>query len=56
MEDLYKEVDFFAYCETCKCKKLADSEEPCDECLNHPVNIYSHKPINWKEKTKDDRK
>ena len=51
MEDSYKEVYFDQYCNTCEYEKLEESEDPCNECLNEPVNVYSHKPVNWKEKT-----
>lgn len=53
MEDYhYKEVFFNEYCKTCKYDKCKESDEPCDECLSEPTNLYSHKPINWKEKEK----
>ena len=52
MNDIYKEVRFDQYCQKCKhCNKKED-EEPCYECLNNPVNLYSHKPINFEEKEK----
>lgn len=50
MEESYKEVYFGEYCKTCKHEKLAENEDPCDECLNHPANAYSHKPVKWEEK------
>ena len=52
MEDTYKEVYFNEYCKTCKHEKLSEQDDPCFECLNEPVNLYSHKPINWEEKEK----
>lgn len=52
MEDVYKEVYFNKYCESCKHKELPKKNDPCHECLNNPVNLYSHKPVNWKEKEK----
>lgn len=52
MEETYKEVYFGEYCKSCKFEK--DKEEdvnsPCWDCLHEPVNVYSHKPVNWKEK------
>ncbi len=45
-----KFVDFLTYCETCKHKNLKESEEPCDECLENPVNFDSHKPVKWEKK------
>ena len=52
MEEVYKEVYFNEYCTLCKYEKTSEEEDPCHECLNNPVNVYSHKPVNWKEKTK----
>ena len=49
MEDIYKEVHFDKYCTTCMYKENAEDEDPCDECLHNAVNLYSHKPVNWKE-------
>lgn len=50
MEDIYKEVYFGEYCKNCKYLEKKENEDPCDECLENPVNLYSHKPINYKEK------
>lgn len=46
----YKEVYFNQYCKTCKHAKKKEHEEPCEECLDNPINQYSHKPINWEKK------
>lgn len=48
----YKEVYFDKYCNTCKYEKTAEKDDPCNRCLEEPVNLYSHKPVEWKEKTK----
>ncbi len=50
MEDIYKEVYFDQYCKNCKYEKTAEKDEPCYECLNNPVNLYSHKPVNFEKK------
>lgn len=52
MEDNYKEVYFDKYCKTCKYENVAEEMEPCHECLENPVNLYSHKPVKWEEKSK----
>ena len=54
MEETYKEVYFDQYCKTCEHKDVKDEkdEEPCDECLSYPTNLYSHKPISYEENTK----
>lgn len=50
MVDKYKEVRFDEYCKTCKYEAKNEDQDPCDECLSNPVNLYSRKPINWKKK------
>jgi hypothetical protein len=50
MEDIYKEVYFDQYCKNCIYEKTAEKDEPCYECLNNPVNLYSHKPVNFEKK------
>lgn len=45
-----KEVYFHEYCQKCEHLEVDESEDPCDECLTNPVNEYSHKPVNFKEK------
>lgn len=45
-----REVDFYKYCRTCKYEENDENEKPCYECLKHPANINSRKPINYKEK------
>lgn len=50
MDNNYKEVYFGQYCRTCQYQDTEDSEDPCYECLNEPVNLDSHKPIKWEEK------
>lgn len=52
MENIYKEVDFNKYCKSCEYKDKKDHEDPCNDCLGEPVNAYSNKPVNWKEKKK----
>ena len=50
MEDNNKEGDIDQYCKTCKHENLPETDDPCDECLQETVNVYSHKPVKWKEK------
>lgn len=45
----YKEVYFHEYCKTCKYAGLPEIDDPCNECLTFPMNLYSHKPVYWKE-------
>ena len=50
MDDQYKEIYFCDYCKICAHEKEPAWEDPCNECLTCPVNLYSHKPIRWEEK------
>ena len=50
MENQMRIVDFEKYCETCKHKKLEEKLDPCNECLDNPVNEDSEKPVCWEEK------
>lgn len=45
-----KEVYFCQYCKRCKHFKLAETEEPCSECLEYGANENSHKPRKFEEK------
>lgn len=46
----YKEVYFDQYCKTCKNNDKKENEDPCDTCLESPVNLHSHKPVKYEEK------
>lgn len=44
------EVCFDEYCKKCVFENLSESEDPCWDCLKHPVNENSKKPVRFKEK------
>lgn len=47
--DSTKEVYFHKYCSKCLYKNEdPDTGDHCDECLDNPVNIDSHKPVMFK--------
>lgn len=52
IDEDYQEVYFDEYCPKCKHVDVDDTKsgEPCDECLDNPMNLYSHKPVNFEEK------
>lgn len=52
MEYPYKEVHFHDYCVKCKYYDRKEGEDPCFECLENPVNLYSHKPLKFKKSEK----
>lgn len=45
-----KFVDFEKYCKKCEYNNTAESDVPCWECLEQPVNYNSEKPIRFKER------
>ena len=51
-------VQFDEYCKKCAYYKRSESEDPCWECLDNPVNEDSRRPVNFKEnkKSKKERK
>lgn len=49
-ENTYKEVRFDLYCKKCRHVKVVEDKEPCCECLNESVILYSHKPVRFDEK------
>ena len=51
-----KEVRFDRYCPSCVHYQKSEAEDPCYECLDQGWNDDSHKPINYKEKTRDSNK
>ena len=44
-----KIVDFFKYCSTCKYFTRSEWEPPCDECVELPARVDSHKPEYYEE-------
>ena len=50
MEQRYLMVEFEQYCKTCQHEEKAGVDDPCNECLDRPINLHSHKPVNWKPK------
>lgn len=49
MENEEKEVQFYKYCPMCKYRDLHAVQEPCNTCLDNPVNINSRKPVKFEE-------
>lgn len=52
MKDNMKEVYFDQYCASCQHVDEDEASDQCNECLNEPGRLYSHKPLNYKEKNK----
>lgn len=49
-EQAYKEVYYHVYCSKCKHEDVPDTDEPCNECLDNPLNWNSHRPVKYEEK------
>ena len=45
-------VRFDEWCKKCQHAKKKDTDEPCNECLSHPVQTDSTKPLLFVEKKK----
>ena len=56
MEGDFKIVHFDEYCRKCEHRKKKEDDTPCDECLENPVNVDSHKPVKFEEKKKNNKK
>lgn len=50
MENNYKEVYFDKYCKSCKYEDTPENCDPCNGCLDEPMNQHSNKPVSWKGK------
>lgn len=51
MEIVDKIVNF-EWCMKCEHFKVAESDEPCHNCLNNFTNTNSHRPVHFKEAEK----
>lgn len=47
-----REVNYEKYCEICKHLDCPESADPCFECLDHPLNYCTDRPVNWEAKKK----
>lgn len=43
-----KIVEFHENCDKCQFRDLSERDDPCFECLDNPVNVYSHRPVKFK--------
>ena len=50
MNDIYVFVDFHKYCPKCKHVNVNEVHDPCNECLEHPANENSEKPVKFEER------
>ena len=54
--DHMKMVRFDIYCKRCKRWYKKESSDKCNECLAHPMNHESAKPIYFEEAPRDKRR
>ncbi len=50
MEYNYKMVNLHKYCPTCKYEDVPEEDDPCNECIDNPVNEHTEKPVKWEAK------
>ena len=50
-----KFVCFKKYCAMCVHKDTPETEDPCDHCLEEPINTDSHKPHKFELNTKEEK-
>ena len=51
-----KEVRFDTWCRRCVHWDKAESQDPCYDCLDNPVNAYSKKPVYFEDNGKEKKK
>lgn len=49
IESKHKIVEYDRYCKSCVHFDDEPFTDPCNECLNTPTNIDSHRPVYWSE-------
>lgn len=45
----YEHIADFFYCKQCIHRNIEEYEHPCDECLLHPVNEGTRKPVKFEQ-------
>ena len=43
-------VSFDTWCANCKHAQLEETKDPCNECLDNPVNMNSYQPTLFEKK------
>lgn len=51
IEENMKLVDYDKYCPFCVHVKEPDEDNVCHFCLQEPARQYSHKPLNFEERS-----
>lgn len=49
-----KFVLFDKWCSKCQHYDKEENEEPCDHCLEEPINTDSHKPVLFTQKEEEE--
>lgn len=47
MERSHEKIVSFIFCKWCTNKDTDQTKEPCADCLDHPSNIDSRRPIHF---------
>lgn len=51
-DNRYQDVYYHQYCAKCKHYEKELLKEQCEHCMDNPLNLYSHKPVNFEEPRK----
>lgn len=54
MNEKGEKIVDFSKCEQCEHFNEPDDNDICHDCLENPVNTYSHTPVNFKQKESKD--
>lgn len=52
--NIFREVRFDKYCETCKWKELDEVKDPCNDCLSIGMREETEKPEYYEEASAED--
>ena len=55
-DDCLREVKFNWYCNLCVHQDKKGHEQPCNACLDNPLNYYTERPVKFEKKEKKDVK
>lgn len=42
-----REINFHDKCPTCRHKDISETEEPCNDCVGHPIGYETSTPLRY---------
>ncbi len=49
IENTQMMVRYDKWCDRCKHRDIPENDDPCEQCLDNPINENSEKPIYFEE-------